>query len=301
MTPALELQGVSKRYRRKGPLALDGVSLAIAEGARACLLGPNGAGKSTAIRLLLGALRPTNGRVWLLGADVDGPGYLAARRRTGVVPQGPGMYPDVSVVEYLALARCLYGRGDVERVVEQFGLGPHRDKMLAQLSGGFQRRVVMAAALLAEPELLLLDEPTVGLDPVAANEVHAALRAAMDGRTTLLCTHNLIEAEALCEEVVILRSGRVLLHDRIAALRGRAHPRLRLSARQGAEPLRAALVARGLAAEAEPGGSVLVDLDEPEAAAPDLLRALLAAGLDVYECRPERASLEALFLEAMRA
>jgi ABC-2 type transport system ATP-binding protein len=302
VTPALELQGVSKRYRRKGPLALDSVSLAIAEGARACLLGPNGAGKSTTIRLLLGALRPTDGRVWLLGADVDGPGYLAARRRTGVVPQGPGMYPDLSVAEYLALARRLYERGEVDRAVEQFGLGPHRDKMLAQLSGGFQRRVVLAAALLTEPELLLLDEPTVGLDPVATHEVHAALRAAMAGRTTLLCTHNLIEAEALCEEVVILRGGRIVLHDRIAALRGRARPRLRLSARQGAEPLRAAVVARGLAAEADQDGfSVLVDLDEPEAAAPDLLRELLATGLDVYLCRPERASLEALFLEAVRA
>jgi ABC-2 type transport system ATP-binding protein len=213
------------------------------------------------------------------------------------------MYPDLTVLEYLRLARALYQRGDIGHVVEVLGLGPHRDKMLAQLSGGYQRRAVMAAALLPEPDLLLLDEPTVGLDPVATHEVHEALRDVMPGRTTLLCTHNLFEAEELCDEVIILLHGRVHVHAPLTELRQRARPRLYLAARQGAAALQAALARRGLAAETDDGEGVdglLVELTDPETDAPELLRALLADGLDVYECRPTRATLQSLFLDIVR-
>jgi len=298
---ALRFERVSKRYP-KGALALDDVTLAVAAGARACLLGPNGAGKSTAIRLLEGALRPTAGRVWLLGAEVNGPGYPAVRRRTGIVPQGPGMYTDLTAAEYLQLARRLYGRGDVARLMDVFGLEPYRHTMLAQLSGGYQRRVVLAAALLGEPDLLLLDEPTVDLDPVAMHEVHVLLRQAMEGRTTLLCTHNLAEAEALCDEVIILRQGKVLVHAPLAELRRQAQAQVRLAARQGAGALLAALQEQGLAARRdEADGTVLVTLDDPPIQAPDLLRRLLAAGLDVYRCEPVQATLQDLFLELVRS
>jgi ABC-2 type transport system ATP-binding protein len=292
---AIAFEGVTKRYR-SGALALEEVTWSVSVGSRACLLGPNGAGKSTAIRLLQGALGPTAGHVTLLGTDVDGHGYLEARRRTGIVPQGPGMYTDLTVAEYLDLARNLYGRGDVGGLIDRLALGPHRGTMLAQLSGGFQRRVVLAAAL------LLLDEPTVGLDPLAAHEVHALLAEVMarEGRTTLLCTHNLAEAETLCEEVVILRGGRVLVQAGLADLRARAQPRLRLAAHQGPAALLAALAARGLTGQAQDHGGVDVALANPEAAAPALLRTLLADGLDVYVCTPEQASLEDLFLDLVR-
>src|ERR1700736_5507361 len=130
---ALAFAETSKRYRN-GKLALDGISFAIERGARACLLGPNGAGKSTAIRLLEGALQPTAGRVWLLGEEVGTPWYLEARRRTGVVPQGPGMYPDLTAGEYLGYVHRLYGRGDREQVIEVFGLAQHLGTRMAQLS-----------------------------------------------------------------------------------------------------------------------------------------------------------------------
>ncbi len=297
---AIHFERVSKRYS-KGALALDDVTLSVAAGARACLLGPNGAGKSTAIRLLQGALQPTTGRVYLLGAEVGGPQYAAARRRTGIVPQDPGMYTDLTTGEYLELARRLYGRGDVARLMDVFGLGPYRHTILAQLSGGYQRRVVLAAALLGEPDLLLLDEPTLGLDPVAVHDVHAFLRQAMEGRTTLLCTHNLAEAEALCDEVIILRDGQVLVHAPLAELRRQARAQVRLAARQGAAPLLAALRAQGHDARRdEADGTVLVALDDPPVQAPDLLRRLLAAGLDIYRCEPVRATLEDRFLELVR-
>lgn len=307
MALALELDRVSKRFG-KGTVALNDVTWSVATGARACLLGPNGAGKSTAIRLLEGALRPTRGTVRLLNTLVGSADYQAARRRTGIVPQGPGMYQDLSTGEYLELARRLYGASPsaLDRVEEAFGLGEHRTKMLSQLSGGFQRRVCLAVALLGEPTLLLLDEPTVGLDPVAANEVHAYLRDAMAaaGRTTLLCTHNLAEAEALCDEVIILRQGKVLVHDSLANLRQRDRPRVRLAARQGVEPLLAALRARGLAGERDGSGSdtgVVVPMADVPAEAPALLRGLLGDGLDVYECRRVQVTLEAVFLDLVRS
>lgn len=290
---ALAFESASKRYR-SGTLALDRVSWSIAPGARACLLGPNGAGKSTAIRLLEGALAPTAGRVTLLGTPVGGAGYAAARRRTGIVPQSAGMYADLTTREYLELSRRLYGRGDLGAIVEVFGLGPHLASRLAQLSGGFQRRAVLAAALLSEPELLLLDEPTVGLDPVAAHELHEFLRRVMAGRTTLLSTHDLAEAETLCDEVVILLRGTVRLHEPLATLRARVAPRTRLVARQPAEAVAAAVRRRGLDAVVQDGGA-LVTID-PERDAPALLRALLAEAIDVYECRAVRPTLEELFL-----
>jgi ABC-2 type transport system ATP-binding protein len=297
----LAFEHVSKRYRANGPLALDDVSWSIQSGARACLLGPNGAGKSTSIRLLQGALRPTSGRVALLGAEVDSPGYLAARRRTGIVPQGPGMYRDLTVSEMLRLAQDLYGRGgaNVARVVEVFGLGDQLQQRLARLSGGMQRRLVLAVALLSEPDVLLLDEPTVGLDPLAAHDIHAFLRESMQDRTTLLCTHNLAEAEALCDEVVILRAGRVLVHAPLAELRRRARSRVRLRARQGPSVLLSAVQRRELEGWVE-DDAVLAYVDDVPIRLPDLLRAWLAEGVDVFACEPLQPSLESLFLELVR-
>jgi ABC-2 type transport system ATP-binding protein len=293
---ALAFRSVTKRFRN-GRVALVNATWAVARGSRTCLLGPNGAGKSTSIRILEGALRPTAGSAELLGEPIEGPGYVAARLRTGIVPQGPGMYADLTTGEYLRVAGDLYGV-DPRRAIATFGLEDHLRTRLAELSGGFQRRVVLAAALVAEPELLLLDEPTVGLDPQASHEVHEYLRRVMVGRTVLLCTHNLTEAEALCDEVIILQAGRVIVQGRLADLRRGARSRLRLAAHQGPEALMAGL--DGVGPMRADGGTVLVEIPNPEAEAPRLLRRLLDAGLDVYQCTPVEASLEDVFLEAVR-
>ena len=291
----IELSAVTKVYR-PNVRALDGVSLRIAAGERACLLGPNGAGKTTIIRLLNGAIAPTKGEVQLCGVASGSKDFVAAKRRVGVVPQGPGMYDDLTTGEFLALVRRLYGRGDVARWVEQMELGPYLNRPMAQLSGGFQRRVSLAAALLAEPEVLLLDEPTVGLDPLAARDVRTHLKEAMAGRTVLLCTHNLAEAEVLCEDVVIIRQGVVLLHENIEALRRRFPIRVQLAARQGSQALAEAMRGLGLKPEVENGG-VWVTVPNPEQEMPGILRRLLGAGLDVFECRVAEASLEDLFVD----
>ncbi len=295
----VEVSEVTKVYPG-GVRALEQVSFRIAPGERACLLGPNGAGKTTLIRLLTGALRPSSGRVSLFGLGVEDRDFLQAKRRVGIVPQSPGMYRDLSVEDYLRLVRDLYGAGDLAGVVEAFGLKPYRERRMAELSGGLQRRLSMAAALLSSPEVLLLDEPTVGLDPVATREVHAFLRQAMAGRTVLLCTHNLAEAEALCESAVILRQGRVLLHERIDTLRRRIQPVLVLRAAEGPARLEAVLTARGSSALREED-AVRVPVKDPVSEGPALLRQLLASGVNVYECRVVMPSLEDLFLQAVGA
>ncbi|MBO0744517.1 MAG: ABC transporter ATP-binding protein [Candidatus Dormibacteraeota bacterium] len=297
MATAIRFQSVTKRFRG-GTLALDGATWEIEDGSRACLLGPNGAGKSTSIRLLQAALAPTAGEVTLLDAIVGGRGYAAARRRCGIVPQQPGMYKDLKAGEYLRLTARLYGRELAGDIVEAFGLTPHLDKRMAQLSGGLQRRLVLAAALVGAPEVLLLDEPTVGLDPVAARDVHEFLREYMQGRTTLLCTHNLQEAQELCDEVVILREGRVVVQGDLEQLRRRGRPRLRLTARQGPKAIAAHLDGVPSMVEGD-GRHLVVEVDSPEADAPRLLRALLGAGIDVTSCEPVEATLTDVFLEAV--
>jgi ABC-2 type transport system ATP-binding protein len=297
--PPLEVTHVVKDYPGN-VRALDRVSFRIAPGERACLLGPNGAGKTTLIRLLTGALSPSHGQVRLFGLGMESEDFLQARRRVGIVPQLPGMYRDLSVSDYLQLVKDLYGRGDIAEVVEAFGLGPYIRRQMAELSGGMQRRLSLAAALLGSPEVLLLDEPTVGLDPVSMRDVHAFLRRIMPGRTVLLCTHNLAEAEALCESAIILRQGRVVLHERISSLRQRAPALLSIRAAQGPERLLAALVELGTPGRLEEE-AVLVPTPEPTTQAPELLRRLLAAGVDVYECRVVTPSLEQLFLDIIGA
>lgn len=281
-----------------GVRALDHTSFTIEPGERCCLLGPNGAGKTTIIRMLEGALRPTSGQVRLLGEPVSG--SVRVKQRIGVVPQSPGLYPDLTIHEYLALVRRLYGRGSVEGTASQYGLEGLLDRRLAALSGGFARRLLVAASVLPSPDLLLLDEPTVGLDPIAASEIRQLLKTAMDGPSVLMSTHNLREAEQLCDTVIILREGKVLIKERIEALRRQSNPRVFLGAGGPPQILLQALAGFGIDGAIE-GREVWFAVPDPRAKVPPLLRALLGAGLDVYESRIVEPTLEDLFLEVVRA
>jgi ABC-type multidrug transport system ATPase subunit len=275
--------------------ALDGATLTIAKGERVCILGPNGAGKTTMQRLLVGGLEPTSGVVRLYGIEPSDARFLDAKRRVGIVPQAPGMYRDLSVRDWLELVRALYGRGDVEKTARSLGLHELLDRPMTNLSGGQQRRLALAGALLPDPELLLLDEPTVGPDPVAANEVKKLLREHTAGSTIVLCTHNLVEAEDICDSVVILRKGRVLLHEPIDRLRARFRPRVRLGAVEGTGALSEKLAASGREPRIE-DGLVEITIDDPKREVPELLRELTGAGLAIYECHTIEPSLEDLFL-----
>ncbi|MCL5257096.1 MAG: ABC transporter ATP-binding protein [Chloroflexi bacterium] len=170
-TSVIEVDGLVKVYKG-GTRALDGARLSVAHGERVCLLGPNGAGKSTLIKILAGVLAPTEGDAEVLGMKTNAPNFKETKRRVGIVPEGPGVYEDLTVKEYLELVSKLYRRGSVDKVMEMFDLGQYAGATMNKLSGGFQRRVVLAAAFLPDPELLLLDEPTVRLDPIAALQIH---------------------------------------------------------------------------------------------------------------------------------
>ncbi|HEY4025073.1 MAG TPA: ABC transporter ATP-binding protein [Candidatus Dormibacteraeota bacterium] len=298
MATAIAFRSVTKRFP-DGTLGLADATLHVAEGAHACLLGAAGSGKTTAVRLLQAALRPTGGSVMLLGVPVGGPGYRDVRVRLGILPQNPGMYPDLLAGEYMALAARLYDARP-DRAVEALDLGEYLQTRMTYLSTNFQRRLALAAALVADPDVLILDEPTAGLDPVAAHDLQHYLREAMRGRTTLLCTQDEHEAETLCDEVISLRGGQVATQGTWDELRRRSRPRLRVAARQGADRLLAELAELGLQVETDEtdDGAVLVSMSDPQQDGASLLRRLLEAGLDVYECAPVRPSLEGILREA---
>lgn len=301
----IHFKAVTKRFP-DATLGLQEASWAIEEGARACLLGRPGSGKTTAVRILEGSLEPTGGSVLLLGVNIaqEPRRYRAIRKYVGIVPQSPGMYTDRTAGEYLALACSLYS--DRDRVItpdeaeETLGLSEYRHTRMSYLSTNYQRRLALAAALVANPEVLILDEPTAGLEPLAAHDLRHYLELAMRDRTTLLCTANQDEAQRLCDYVIKLRGGRVEAEGTWEQIQEGSLPRLRVAARQGVDRLLAELQKFGFHAEADQG-SVLVEVPNVRNDGPDLLRKLLnEAGVDVYECAPVRPALEGVFAEAGR-
>ena len=206
-TPAAELRQVTKRY---GTItALDNVTLAIEPGKVTAVLGPNGAGKTTAVRLMLGLTRPTTGSARLFGTD---PQDAEARRRTGVMLQVAKVPETLRVCEHLELFRSYYRRPmALDEALEAAGLAKLADRKYGELSGGQQQRVQFALAICGNPELLFLDEPTVGLDVIARRAFWQEVRRLSEsGRGILLTTHYLEEADALADRVVVLHEGRIL-------------------------------------------------------------------------------------------
>jgi ABC-2 type transport system ATP-binding protein len=218
VTAAL-LDGVTKRFGSAA--ALDGVSFSVAEGEVVALLGPNGAGKSTALAVLLGLRCADRGRASLFGAD---PRLSASRRTVGVTPQETMFPPTLRVREVIDLVRAHYRRPlPASLVHERFGLGGFVGRQLGGLSGGEKRRVAVALAFAGAPRLVVLDEPTTGLDVGARQAVWSAIRAHVDrGGTILLTTHHLEEAEALARRVVLIEAGRVVADGTVAEIKAEA-------------------------------------------------------------------------------
>ena len=194
------------RVRRGGRLVLDGLSLKVARGCVTGLLGPNGAGKTTLIRCIVGVQVVESGTVSVLGEPAGSP---QLRARVGYVTQAPSVYGDLTVRENLAYFASILGAspGRVEEVVETVGLGEAEGRLVNRLSGGQRARVSLATALVNEPDVLVLDEPTVGLDPVLRRELWEDFHAlAAEGRTILVSSHVMDEA-ARCDDLLLLRNG----------------------------------------------------------------------------------------------
>jgi ABC-2 type transport system ATP-binding protein len=223
--PAISFQSVSKIYPsgRNGPLkALDAVSFDIREGEFFGLLGPNGAGKTTLISILAGLVRPTSGRVTVRGHDVQAD-YAQARRQLGVVPQELVFDPFFNVREALRIQSGYFGVKNneawIDELLHSLGLADKADANMRQLSGGMKRRMLVAQALVHKPPVIVLDEPTAGVDVELRQTLwQFVARLNKEGCTVLLTTHYLEEAEALCGRIAMLKSGRVVALERTSEL-----------------------------------------------------------------------------------
>jgi ABC-2 type transport system ATP-binding protein len=297
MAPVIEIEGLRKEYRRRGgrTVAVDGLDLSVPEGTVYGFLGPNGSGKTTTIRMLLGLVRPTSGRARLFGEEV--PAALAQQlRRVGAIVESPSLFPTMSGRENLRILARIDGIGAkrVDRVLDQVGLTDRAGDAVRKYSLGMRQRLGLAAALLKDPALLVLDEPANGLDPAGIRQVRELLRElGREGRTVFVSSHILAEVEHACDMVAILSHGRCVADGTVASVLAMAGPsqwRVKVDdLRAGLEVLR-----RGALDVERVDGHLRVDASTGPG---EITRLLAAERLWVTELRSEERSLEDLFLE----
>ena len=298
--PAISFQNVSKTYRSaaRDVRALDGVSFDIEPGEFFGLLGPNGAGKTSLISILAGLSRASAGRVEVLGHDVVAD-YAAARRSLGIVPQELVFDPFFSVRESLRIQSGYFGVKNngswIDELLHSLGLSDKADANMRQLSGGMKRRVLVAQALVHRPPVIVLDEPTAGVDVELRQTLwHFVARLNKEGHTVLLTTHYLEEAEALCGRIAMLKQGRMVALDRTSALlAGTASTMMRFKMD--------APLPESLAAQARVTGRIVQVTAHDAAEVERVLATLRAAGCSPEDLEIGRADLEDVFLEIMKS
>ena len=303
----IEVQNLTKRY---GPVtAVEDVSFRVERGEILGFLGPNGAGKTTTMRVLTGYMPATEGRAIVAGFDLaDQP--IEAKRRTGYLPETPPLYPDMTVGEYLAFVSKIKGvpsaerRQRVQAVMERTRIADMRDRLCSRLSKGYRQRVGLSQALIHNPDVLILDEPTAGLDPKQIIETRQLITNLGGDHTIILSTHILPEVSQTCERVVIINKGRVVAVDTPDNLTARL---------RGSETMYVQLDAKGTDASPAlgrvPGVTRVVESDrrdgvigyEIDSASGhdvrrELARAVVTSGWGLLELRPMRMSLEDVFL-----
>jgi len=301
----IRAEGLTKDYGARR--ALDNLTFEAARGEIVGFLGPNGAGKTTTMRILTGYMPPTAGKAEVAGYDVIAQS-LEVRRRTGYLPETVPLYPDVSVFDYLKFMADLrhlpQAQQRVNEALELVHLEDRAAGYIANLSKGMRQRLGLAQALLHAPEVLILDEPTIGLDPAQIIEVRNLIRELGRERTVLLSTHILSEAQQVCNRVLIINKGRIVVEDSPERLQARLMGAQRVIVQlggdaDGAEAVIGAVpgVARvsrnndgGLEFETEPGIETR----------PEVARRLVEAGYALHELRPVSLSLEEIFLQLTR-
>ena len=299
----LACEGLRKSFGER--LAVDGVGFTIAEGETYGLLGPNGAGKTTTISMVCGLLSRDGGRVTLKGRELD-TGTVEVKAAIGFVPQEIAIYPDLTANENLRFFGRLYGlaRDELERrmtrILETIGLADRADERTDGFSGGMQRRLNIGLGLLNDPALLVLDEPTVGVDPQSRNAILDSVEAlASEGMAVLYTTHYMEEAERLCDRVGILDEGKLRAEGTQRQLIGLVgeHDRLRIEARGDLLSACAATLQIPGVAEAVPrdGGIELIALDV-RASLADIVRAIDTTGTGITSMEVQEPNLEAVFL-----
>jgi len=298
---AIEIDGLGKRFGDF--VALEGVSLQIAEGEVFGLLGPNGAGKTTLTRILCGLLAPTEGQARVLGHIANGQDD-GLRSAVGLLTEQPGLYDRLSGWENLMYFAGLYGvpRAEAEKRLERylqlFGLWEKRGEHAGTYSKGMRQKLAIARALLHAPQVIFFDEPTSGLDPQAARAVREAVaELAREGRTIVLCSHNLDEVERLCGRVAVLKQ-KVLALAPVSELR-KGNAQVDVTVEGEAAPF-VELVSRvaGVAGAVPTGRTLTVQIQE-DAAIPALVQALVQGGARIGAVVPQARALEDVYLELL--
>jgi ABC-2 type transport system ATP-binding protein len=304
MNPLVVVEGLYKSYRQgfwmRRVEAISGISFKVLPGQIFGFLGPNGAGKTTTIKVLTGLIRPTKGEARLFGQPVN---TAAARKRVGFLPENPYVYPYLTPREFVSMCARLSGLGyrqaeaRTDSVLEQVGLTYAATRPARKLSKGMLQRTGIAAALVADPELLILDEPMSGLDPVGRKEVRdLILSERQQGRTIFFSTHILSDVEAMCDEVTILRRGQVVVSGQLSELlREHGTVATEVVFVGGVEAMTAYCSDQRLGVQQRAERSVVVV--EGDDALQRLLAAALNHGARVVEVAPRHASLEKLFVD----
>ncbi len=301
----IEAEGLTKYF--DDFLAVDHIDLKVPQGQVLALLGKNGAGKTTTVRMLTSILRPSAGWAKVAGFDVV-EDAAKVRGAVGVLTEHHGLYARMNSVEYLEFFGNLYRmksaaarkRGD--ELLEMFGLASARKKRLGEYSKGMRQKLALVRALLHDPAVLLLDEPTSAMDPESARLVRdAILTLRSSGRTILLCTHNLAEGEELADQVAIIQNGRIILHNTLEnvkkTLLGPAEYEARLAGRlNGWQPN----LPSGVTLQERGENWLRFRVEDPQTANPVLLRCLIEQNLEVVTFQEIERSLEMVFLGAVR-
>jgi ABC-2 type transport system ATP-binding protein len=294
---AIALRGVTKRFG--DVTAVDGLDLSVAEGEVFGFLGPNGAGKSTTINMLLDFVRPTSGEVRVLGRDAQSES-VAVRQRTGVLPEGFDVYTRLTGRTHVEFAMESKGvDGDPDELLARVGIADAADRTAGGYSKGMRQRLALAMALVGRPQLLILDEPSSGLDPSGAKEMREIVRAEADrGATVFFSSHVLGQVEAVCDRVGIMREGSLVAEDSMDALRDAVGGGERLvvsvAGDAAAVDLAAVRAVAGVSSVEAVDGEVVVSCDADAKTA--VVGAVEDGGATVENFRTEEASLEDLFL-----
>ena len=303
----IEVQHLTKRY---GPVtAVDDVSFRVERGEILGFLGPNGAGKTTTMRILTGYMPATEGKAIVAGFDVfDQP--IEAKRRTGYLPETPPLYPDMSVVEYLQFVAKIKGvpsgerRQRLQQIMERTRIDDIANRLCGKLSKGYKQRVGLAQALIHNPDVLILDEPTAGLDPKQIIETRELIKELAGDHTIILSTHILPEVSQTCQRIVIINKGKVVAIDTpdnlTARLRGTATMYLQVdtSGADAADSLgHVPGVTRVVESDRRDGMiGYEIDSERGRDVRRDLARTVVTSGWGLLELRPMRISLEDVFL-----
>ncbi len=299
----IQVENLTKYYGKR--LAVDNISFSVGKGEIVGFLGPNGAGKTTTMRILTGFLAPTQGEVWIAGYDMS-KHSLEARRHIGYFPEAIPLYTDMTVRSYLDFSARLRGleknriKTRIEEVVDVCHLEEYADVLIGKLSKGFRQRVGVAQAIIHEPEVLILDEPTIGIDPIQVAMTRQLIKELGKERTILLSTHILPEASMTCERVVIINEGRIVAEDRIENLSSliSGSRRIRLEVKGPVEKITEYLrKVKGIRAVSFQGSHYIVECIEGQDPREEIMKAIIQGGWILLSLESIEMSLEDIFLK----